>query len=126
MACRAGGRLAITGLDVTDEAQIADAASSTAERFDRLHLLLNVAGVLHDETRDIYPEKKLDEVRPSSVMYNFKVNALGPLLVMKHFKGLIANDRRAVIANLSAKVGSIGANQLGGWYAHRGSKAAPW
>lgn len=118
------GRLAITSLDVTDEDQIADAAAFTARQFDELHLLLNVAGVLHDETRNIYPEKKLDDVRPASVLYNFKVNALGPLLVMKHFAGLLPDDQRAVIANLSTKVGSIGANQLGGWYAHRGSKAA--
>ena len=124
LADGAEGRLAITELDVTDESQIAVAASYTSERFDEVHLLLNVAGILHDETRDIYPEKRLDEVRPASVMYNFEVNALGPLLVMKHFKGLLADDQRVVIANMSARVGSIGANQLGGWYAHRGSKAA--
>lgn len=118
------GRLAITELDVTDEDQIADAAAFTARQFDELHLLLNVAGVLHDETRNVYPEKKLDDVRADAVLYNFKVNALGPLLVMKHFVGLLADEQRAVIANISAKVGSIGANKLGGWYSHRASKAA--
>ncbi len=124
LAQRSGGRLAVTGLDVTDEAQIAEAAAFTDERFDDLHLLLNVAGILHDETRDIYPEKKLDDVQPASALYSFRVNALGPLLVMKHFVGLLAAGQRAVVANLSAKVGSIGANQMGGWYSHRGSKAA--
>ncbi len=124
LAQRAEGRLAVTGLDVTDEEQIAEAAAFTAEQFDELHLLFNVAGILHDETRDIFPEKKLDDVQPASAMYNFRVNALGPLLVMKHFVGLLADDQRAVIANISAKVGSIGANEMGGWYSHRGSKAA--
>lgn len=117
-------RVAVARLDVTDEDQIAEAASFAADQFDELHLLLNVAGVLHDETREVYPEKKLDDVESSSVLYNFRVNALGPLLVMKHFAGLLADEQRAVIANMSAKVGSIGANQMGGWYAHRGSKAA--
>ncbi len=124
LAQQSEGRLKVTRLDVTDEEQIREAASFSADQFDELHLLLNVAGVLHDETRDVYPEKKLDDVRPDAALYNFRVNALGPLLVMKHFVGLLADDRRAVIANLSAKVGSIGANQLGGWYAHRGAKAA--
>ena len=54
----------------------------------------------------------------------FQVNAIGPALVMKHFLPLLPRDRRSVFAILSAKVGSIGDNHLGGWYSYRASKAA--
>ena len=52
------------------------------------------------------------------------MNAFGPLLVAKHFEGLLAHKERAVFASISARVGSIGDNRLGGWYAYRGAKAA--
>jgi NAD(P)-dependent dehydrogenase (short-subunit alcohol dehydrogenase family) len=54
----------------------------------------------------------------------FRVNTIGPALVMKHFSPLLARDRPAVIASLSARVGSIGDNKAGGWYSYRASKAA--
>ena len=54
----------------------------------------------------------------------YQINAIGPALVAKHFLPLLATDRKAVFAALSARVGSIGNNRLGGWYAYRASKAA--
>ena len=70
------------------------------------------------------PEKRLADVSPVSLQRSFAVNAVGPLLVAKHFQGLLDREARAVFASLSARVGSIGDNRLGGWYAYRSAKAA--
>ena len=61
---------------------------------------------------------------PAVLRHVFEVNAFGPLVVAKHFLPLLKHSERAVLANLSARVGSIGDNRLGGWYAYRASKAA--
>ena len=74
--------------------------------------------------RGMQPEKRLADVRPASLARAFAVNAIGPLLVAKHFERLLAHRERAVYASVSARVGSIGDNRLGGWYAYRGAKAA--
>jgi len=111
-------------LDVRDEATIAAAAARVAaECGPRLHWLINCAGVLH-QGDEIQPEKKLEDVEPGKLRAVFEVNTFGPLLVAKHFLGLLRHDERAVLANLSARVGSIGDNGLGGWYAYRASKTA--
>ena len=111
-------------LDVRDERSIAAAAERVADACGpRLHWLLNCAGVLHDGA-DIRPEKKLEQVDAAKLRAVFEVNAFGPLLVARHFFPLLAHDERAVLANVSARVGSIGDNYAGGWYAYRASKAA--
>jgi NAD(P)-dependent dehydrogenase (short-subunit alcohol dehydrogenase family) len=117
-------KLSVLRLDVTDEASIRHAAHAVTRVVPRVHLLVNCSGVLHDATRGITPEKRLADVRPESLAYAFSVNATGPLLVARHFEPLLAHDERAVFASLSAKVGSIGDNRLGGWHAYRASKAA--
>ena len=117
-------RLQVLRLDVADEACIANAARSARELTDRLHLVVNCAGMLHDATAGIAPEKRLADVRPEALAASFAVNAFGPLLVAKHFEPLIARRERAVFANISARVGSTGDNRLGGWHAYRGAKAA--
>ena len=89
----------------------------------RIHWLINCAGVLH-EGAGIHPEKKIEDVDPERLRAVFEVNAFGPLVVAKHFLGLLRHEERAVLANVSARVGSIGDNGLGGWYAYRASKAA--
>ena len=109
-------------LDVCDEASIAAAARRVREHADKLSLLVNTAGVLHGPT--FAPEKKLGHVDPSALRSVFDVNAFGPLLVAKHFVEFLRHDQRSVFASLSARVGSISDNHLGGWYAYRGSKAA--
>lgn len=114
------GRLRVARLDVTDEASVEEAAHRAPERLD---LLMNVAGILH-EGDAVAPEKKLDHVEPAALHRVFAVNAIGPLLVAKHFADKLLHGERAVLANLSARVGSIGDNRLGGWYGYRGSKAA--
>lgn len=118
-----GDRLLTVPLDVTSEADIESAASHVAERVDRLSLIINCAGLLHDG-EPVQPERRLSEVTPESLQRSFAVNAWGPLLVAKHFAGLLPRRERAVFASLSARVGSIGDNRLGGWYAYRASKAA--
>ena len=115
-------RLRPLALDVTDEASIAHAAATVAAGGPRLHLLVNCAGLLHDG--DLQPEKRLADVTPDALRRSFEVNASGPLLVAKHFQPLFRHRERAVFASLSARVGSIGDNRLGGWYAYRGAKAA--
>ncbi|MEM9189656.1 MAG: SDR family oxidoreductase [Myxococcota bacterium] len=115
-------RLRVLRLDVREEASIADAAAKVRETTDRLHLLMNVSGLLHDG--DLQPEKKLQHATLPNLQRVFEVNAFGPLLVAKHFAPFFAHRERSVLANLSARVGSIGDNRLGGWYAYRASKAA--
>lgn len=110
-------------MDVTDEAGIAAAAQRLAESTSRLHLVINVAGVLHDGT-GLAPEKKLADVDPVHLRRAFDVNAVGPLLVAKHFLPFLRHDERSVLANVSARVGSVGDNRAGGWYGYRTSKAA--
>jgi NAD(P)-dependent dehydrogenase (short-subunit alcohol dehydrogenase family) len=124
LAAAAASRLTVLALDVTDEDSIAPAAAAAAHTVPRLHLVVNCAGVLHDATSGMRPEKRLADVRPESLARAFTVNAIGPLLVARHFELLLAHADRAVFASLSARVGSIEDNRLGGWYAYRASKAA--
>lgn len=115
-------RLRLIELDVQKESSIAAAAEAVAGATKELQLILNVAGVLHGA--GFSPEKKLGHVQPESLRHAFEVNAFGPLLVAKHFHGFLRHGRPSVFASLSARVGSISDNRLGGWYAYRGSKAA--
>jgi NAD(P)-dependent dehydrogenase (short-subunit alcohol dehydrogenase family) len=117
-------RLRVLALDAADEDSIRAAAVAVAATAPRLHLIVNCAGLLHDAATGIAPEKRLTDVRPDALATSFAVNAFGPLLVAKHFEALLAHKERAVFASISARVGSIGDNRLGGWYAYRGAKAA--
>ena len=117
-------RLRVLALDVTREESIEAAAAAVAGEVERLHLVVNCAGVLHDARNGIAPEKRLAEVSLRALQQTFAVNAFGPLLVARHFERLLAHGERAVFASISARIGSIGDNRLGGWYAYRGSKAA--
>ena len=118
-----GDRLRTMALDVSDLDSIKEGAENFGELDKPLHLLINVAGVLHDSDRGMQPEKKIDELDPENAIYSFRVNALGPLLMAQQFVPFL-DPQRSVIANLSARVGSISANELGGWYSYRASKAA--
>jgi NAD(P)-dependent dehydrogenase (short-subunit alcohol dehydrogenase family) len=117
-------RVKIVQLDATREDGIARAATEVAATTDRLHLLINCAGVLHGDGARLAPEKRLADVRAEALAASFAVNAFAPLLVAKHFEPLLGHRDRAVFASISARVGSIGDNRLGGWYAYRGAKAA--
>jgi NAD(P)-dependent dehydrogenase (short-subunit alcohol dehydrogenase family) len=124
LAAQQPGRLTVVALDASDESSIAAAAAATADGVARLHLVVNCAGVLHDAARGMRPEKRLADLSADALARAFAVNAIGPLLVARHFEPLLAHGERAVFASLSARVGSIEDNRLGGWYAYRASKAA--
>ncbi|MFW5815456.1 MAG: SDR family NAD(P)-dependent oxidoreductase [Wenzhouxiangella sp.] len=120
---RYGQRLDLMALDVTCPPTIAAAAERLKQARLRPQLVLNAAGLLHDQD-GLAPEKRLEDLDLESLQRVFAVNALGPALCLRHFLPLMARDGKAVFAALSARVGSIGDNRLGGWYAYRSSKAA--
>ena len=120
---RSQGGPAATPLDLEDEASIEVAAGELKERLGALHLVIVATGVLHDGDR-LQPEKTWRHLSPDAMERAFRINATGPALVAKHFLPLLAEDRKSVFAAISARVGSIGDNGLGGWYAYRASKAA--
>ena len=114
--------LHVLTLDVAEETSIAAAAESLMDDTDRLDLLINTAGLLHEG--DLNPERRLRDVHADTLTRSFAVNAVGPLLMARYFEPLLFNSQFAVFASLSARVGSISDNRLGGWYAYRASKAA--
>ncbi len=107
------------GLDVTDEASVVRGLGGLEAPFD---LVFVATGALAPPGRG--PEKALRGIDPEQVGAQFALNATGPVLVLKHALRLLPRDRRAVFVALSARVGSIGDNALGGWYSYRASKAA--
>ena len=108
--------------DLADEASIAAAAAALAEG-GPLDLVFVATGVLQEPGKP-GPEKALRALDPSALAHQFAVNAIGPALIAKHLFPLLPRDRRAVFAALSARVGSIGDNALGGWHGYRAAKAA--
>ncbi len=106
-------------IDLNAEASIQSAASAIETP---LNLLIIASGILHDDT--LKPEKNLRDLNQEAFMRVFTVNTFGPALVAKHFLPLLAKDGKSVFAALSARVGSISDNDLGGWYAYRASKTA--
>ena len=116
------GRHSDPALDLLDEASIERAARHVAALPGELRLLFDASGFLHGH--GFQPEKSWRDLDPAHLAHNFAVNAIGPALLMKHFLPLLPRNGKAVFATLSAKVGSIGDNQLGGWYGYRAAKAA--
>lgn len=115
-------RLTTYALDLGDTATIARTAAALAARDIVLDVVINVSGLLHDGK--LAPEKRLEDIEAETLLRSLTVNAVGPMLVIKHVFPLLASKQRCVIANLSARVGSISDNRLGGWYSYRASKAA--
>jgi NAD(P)-dependent dehydrogenase (short-subunit alcohol dehydrogenase family) len=109
-------------IDLTSEATIKACAHRVAAQEEPLRLLVIATGILHDG--EMKPERSLRDLSPEQLARAFAINTIGPALVLKHFTPLLAREGRSVIAVLSAKVGSIGDNELGGWYGYRASKAA--
>jgi NAD(P)-dependent dehydrogenase (short-subunit alcohol dehydrogenase family) len=107
-------------LDLADAASIERAAAKVAGQ-GSFHLIINAAGVLHGS--NFMPEKRLADLDYDQMLSTFQANTFGPALLLRHFCGLL-DRQRGVFAMLSAKVGSIGDNRLGGWYSYRASKAA--
>lgn len=125
---RGSGRYAVvhalsrseTGFDLEDEASIVAAAVRIADG-PAPTLVFVATGVLH---HGFEPERSWRALDPDHMLRDYRINAVGPALIAKHFLPLLPRDRRAVFAALSARVGSIGDNRLGGWHSYRASKAA--
>lgn len=107
-------------LDLTDEASIAAAAADVADSAPTLVLV--ATGLLHDGA--LGPEKSMAALDPAWLARQYAINTIGPALVAKHFLPVQPRTSRTLFAALSARVGSIGDNRLGGWYGYRASKAA--
>nr|POE66172.1 putative oxidoreductase [Quercus suber] len=125
-------RLRVLQLDVLDEASISSAAKQAAGLYPPqqyyLHVSLVVPGLL-------FPEKSPSQIDYDDALLTFRTNTLGPMMLMKHFSSFLPKKSskltssddlptRAIWATMSARVGSISDNRLGGWYSYRASKAA--
>jgi NAD(P)-dependent dehydrogenase (short-subunit alcohol dehydrogenase family) len=108
--------------NVGDPESLALAVETVRQATPHIHLLIICIGILHDGHTG--PEKALGQLQPSSFQRIMTLNALLPLQVLGAFAPLLRHGERSVAAALSAMVGSIGDNRLGGWYSYRMSKAA--
>jgi NAD(P)-dependent dehydrogenase (short-subunit alcohol dehydrogenase family) len=129
-------RVQIIALDVEDQKSIESAGSVIKDRFGRVDVLLNVAGILGDAKTTPGPERSLSKLDRDWFEKTMAVNLIGPVMLSKELAPLMMQRRKkkispdeeqravAVIANLSARVGSISDNGMGGWYSYRMSKTA--
>jgi NAD(P)-dependent dehydrogenase (short-subunit alcohol dehydrogenase family) len=108
-------------LDLIDEASIAAAAEAVRGMGVPVTVIV-ATGVLHDGP--VQPEKSYRALSAEALHHLFAINTIGPALVAKHMLPLMPRGERSLFAALSARVGSIGDNRLGGWYGYRASKAA--
>lgn len=116
-----GERLLPVSADITTDGGL-DAIARAAASDDGLHLVINCAGILHGD--GLHPEKSLATLDREALAQVFALNAFAPVLLAKALMPLLGPGAPRVYASLSARVGSIGDNRLGGWYAYRASKAA--
>lgn len=107
------------GLDLTNEGTVEAALAPLSGPYD---VIFVATGALEIDGTE--PEKSLGALSAAAMTDQFSLNAIGPALVLKHVRRLLPKDRRAVFVALSARVGSIGDNRLGGWYSYRAAKAA--
>ncbi len=115
-------RLVLLDCDLREEAQLAQAAGAIAARTPMLHLVINTAGMLHDGA--LRPEKALSQLTLANLQASFAINAFAPILLAKALLPMLRHAEPVVYASLSARVGSIGDNRVGGWYGYRAAKAA--
>ncbi len=116
------GRRTTPAVDYADENTLAAAAAGIKAQGLELRLLLVATGFLHGATGQ--PERSWSQLNAAYLQQVFLVNTIGPALVLKHFFPLLPANGRCVAGFISAKVGSMGDNALGGWYGYRASKAA--
>ncbi|MFT5868605.1 MAG: NAD(P)-dependent dehydrogenase (short-subunit alcohol dehydrogenase family) [Paracoccaceae bacterium] len=107
------------GLEVTSEASVVENLGQLSGPFDRI---IVATGAL--EIGPYTPEKTIKSIDPEAMLAQFKLNTIGPALILKHSLALLPRDRPSVFAALSARVGSIGDNRIGGWTSYRTAKAA--
>ena len=115
-------KLVCLPMDITQESQISSAVEKISAETDKLHLVINCVGILHEG--EMQPEKSLRQINPENLMRYFQINSIGGILLAKHLQPLFKHKEKNIFACISAKIGSIGDNRLGGWYGYRASKAA--
>ncbi len=113
------GNVEYCPIDIADPASIEAAATEIDAPLTRV---IVATGILHDE--DGGPERSLRDLDADRLAHLFAINTIGPALALRHFAPLLAKDQPSTIACISARVGSISDNRLGGWYGYRASKAA--
>lgn len=118
---RIEGKIHHMPMNFIDEDNIKHSAEALS-RIGQFDLILIATGLLHAE--GMVPEKTMKAMNREQFLKSFDVNAIGPALCAKYFLPLLRRDTKTVFAALSARVGSISDNRLGGWYAYRASKAA--
>lgn len=109
----------VDGFDVGDAASVERGMTRQTGTFDLIFVAVGILAPLGGS-----PEKSLSAIKPHDMTRVFAVNTIGPALILRHAGRLLPKDGRGVVAVLSARVGSIGDNQIGGWYSYRASKAA--
>jgi NAD(P)-dependent dehydrogenase (short-subunit alcohol dehydrogenase family) len=107
------------GLDITDETSIQDHFEALRGPFQRI--LITTGALEFGKHR---PEKAMQQLSSEAMIALFKINTVGPALLIKHALPLLPRNEAAVLTALSARVGSIGDNRAGGWHSYRASKAA--
>tara|TARA_R110000851_G_scaffold24079_1_gene69900 strand:- start:20 stop:760 length:741 start_codon:yes stop_codon:yes gene_type:complete len=115
-------RLTHLMLDVSQEQDRQALQNALAAR--PVHFFFNAIGILHDEAKQLVPEKRLDQLSVENLTQTMNINAFTPILLLAALKDSFKGTHPTVIASLSARVGSIEDNHLGGWYSYRASKAA--
>lgn len=116
-------------VDVTNENHISKAAEHVKQKYGKLDLLINNAGLLHPSGRG---ETRLSDVTFEDMQTLFNINAAGPLMMAKYFAPLLikgegtigAGGHKSILANITARAGSLEDNKLGGWYGYRMAKCA--
>lgn len=108
--------------NIADEASVAGAAAHCAKH-GPIDLVIVATGILH-KGKELQPEKRMQDLDAAVMEEVFRINTIGPAIVAKHFLPLMRRDRKSAFAAISARVGSIGDNRLGGWASYRASKAA--
>ena len=109
-------------LDIEDEESIKDCIKNLSKNI-KFDLVFVATGILHNDN-DIFPEKSIRDISQSKLEKVLLVNTIGPALVGKYFIPYLRKDSKSIFAFLSARVGSISDNKLGGWYSYRASKTA--
>ncbi len=114
--------LKLLQLDIIEEDQISNLAKQLKQETSELDLVVNCVGILHED--NINPEKSLKHINTENLLNYFQVNSIASVLLAKHLLPFFRHSHKSIFAAISAKVGSIEDNYLGGWYGYRASKSA--
>lgn len=112
----------VRALDILSDESITNYCENMATDYPHIDCLINCIGVLHET--NIQPEKQLKNIKRSSLQRIFDSNAFGHILLIQALEPLLSKAKEFTCVSISARVGSIADNQIGGWYSYRASKAA--